>query len=96
MGIARDVSSAMLQEKIKEMSAEPEYESSYKKDIVSLLLRAREAARDPLRKEGDSNSELYMLSDEEMVDQAVSPCLGLEGFSINSPLRIAAFPRCWA
>ena len=94
MGIARDVSSAMLQDKIKEMSDGPQYESSYKKDIISILLRAREAARDPLaKKEKDGNSAQYTLSDEEMVDQAVS--LHLVFPTQAHQHAVATFPRCW-
>ena len=61
----RKVSATMLQDKLRD-SAVPISDSETKRDIMSILVRARKA-------DLDSQAGGYAMSDEAMMDQVVRP-----------------------
>ena len=66
----RAVSSEILSEKLSEAAGISPSDSITKKDIMSLLVRAR--YNEELSKAGQVNDKAYRMSNEEMLDQVVS------------------------
>ena len=83
----KSVSATILREKMQDMAV-PVSDMNAKRDIMSLLVRARKA-------DLDKDKDVYAMSDRAMMDQVVSPIhvwFIMRGLSTGHLVNI---PWCW-